>query len=388
MTGPGPTPGRAAFGAAISEHPVASLAVGEVVGAVLEQVGVGPDIAIVFVSGHGGDTIADIAEAIVSLLAPGVLVGSTAIAVIGGDQEAEDGPAISLWAGRVGAAEAVRLETVRAPEGTAVVGMPDAAAVGARTLVLLSDPHSFPVDALARATNEQYPNLRLVGGVASAPGGPGANRLVLGGTVHDHGAVGVLLPEGLGEFAVVSQGCRPVGEPYIVTSSSDNLIDGLAMRPPLERLQELVDDADDEERSLFSTGLHMGVVLDERASEFRRGDFLVRAILGADRETGAVRIGDRAPVGTTVQFHVRDAATATEDLEQLLAVVDADAALVFTCNGRGERLFGEPNHDASRVADAVGRGPVAGMFCAGEVGPIGGHNHVHGFTASMLFLFG
>ena len=378
----------AAFGAAISEHPTASFAVGEVVGAVLEQVGPSPDLAVVFVSGHATETVEEIAAAIETLLSPAAMIGATAVAVIGGELEAEDEPAVSLWAGRVGPVEAVRLETVRAPEGTAVVGMPDAAADGARTLILLSDPFSFPVDALARATNVQYPHLRLVGGVASAPGGPTANRLILGGSVHDHGAVGVLLPPGLGEFAVVSQGCRPVGEPYIVTASDENLIEGLGMRPPLERLQELVDEAGDDERALLARGLHMGIVVDEAATEFRRGDFLVRGILGADQASGGLRIGDRAPVGTTVQFHVRDAASATEDLDQLLAVVDADAALVFTCNGRGQRLFGSPHHDAERVAQAVGRGPVAGMFCAGEVGPVGGQNHVHGFTASMLFLFG
>lgn len=378
----------AAFGAAISEHPTASFAVGEVVGSVLEQVGQQPDVALVFVAGHDPAAFSDIGATIRSLLEPAVLLGSTAVAVIGGDLEAEDGPAISLWAGRVGPAEGVRLETVRAPEGTVVVGMPDAAADGARTLILLSDPFSFPADALARASNEQYPNLRIVGGVASAPGGPGCNRLLLDGNLHDNGAVGVLLPAGLGEFSVVSQGCRPVGEPFIVTSSHDNLIEGLGMRPPLERLQELVAGADDDERVLLASGLHMGVVVDETASEFRRGDFLVRAILGADHESGAVRIGDRAAVGTTVQFHVRDAATATEDLEQLLSAVDADSALVFTCNGRGQRLFGEPHHDAARVSASVGRGPVAGMFCAGEIGPVGGRNHVHGFTASVLFLFG
>lgn len=378
----------AAYGAALSEHPTASFAVGEVVGSVLEQVGEAPDIALIFVAGHDPAAFEDIADAIRKLLAPTVLLGASAVAVIGGDLEVEDGPAISLWAGRVGSVEPVRLETIRAPEGTAVVGMPDAAADGTRTLVLVSDPYSFPIDALTAASNNQYPHLRIVGGVASRPGGPGANRLVLDGQVYDDGAVGVLLPAGLGEFAVVSQGCRPVGEPYIVTAADDNLIQGLGMRPPLERLQELVADADDEERTLLASGLHMGVVLDETASEFERGDFLVRGVLGADRASGGLRIGDRAPVGTTVQFHVRDAATASEDLDELLAAVDADAALVFTCNGRGQRLFEEPHHDASRVATAVGRGPVAGMFCAGEVGPVGGHNHVHGSTASVLFLFG
>ncbi|MEM8707426.1 MAG: FIST C-terminal domain-containing protein [Actinomycetota bacterium] len=378
----------ASFGAAVSEHPDAAFAVGEVVGAVVEAVGESPDIALLFISGHTADMVEEITTAVHQLLRPGVLAGSTAIAVIGNDYEAEEVPAISLWAGRVGRAEAVRLETVRAAEGTAVVGMPDAAAEGARTLILLTEPYSFPLDGLTKASNSQYPHLRIVGGVASAVGGPGANQLILDGVLHHDGAVGILLPAGLGELTVVSQGCRPVGEPYIVTESQANLVQRLAMRPALERLGDLVDGADDDTKALLSTGLHVGLVLDESASEFRRGDFLVRGILGADHEAGAIRIGDRAPVGTTLQFHVRDAATATEDLESLLRAVDADAALLFTCNGRGQRLFGEPDHDAGRVSAAVGGGPVGGMFCAGEIGPVGGQNHVHGFTASALFLFG
>lgn len=378
----------ASFGAAVSEHPDPAFAVGEIVGSVVETVGEAPDIALLFVSGYSIAEVEEIADAVYRLLRPGVLAGSTAISVVGNDYEAEDAPAISLWAGRVGPAEAVRLETVRAPEGTAVVGMPDAAADGARTLVLLTEPFSFPLDALTKATNVQYPHLRLVGGVASAEGGPGANGVILDGVVHTDGAVGILLPAGLGEFTVVSQGCRPVGDPYIVTDSDANLVRSLGMRPALDRLNELVEDADDDTKVLLAQGLHVGVVVDESASEFSRGDFLVRAILGADHTAGALRIGDRAPVGTTVQFHVRDAETATEDLDALLRVVDADAALLFTCNGRGQRLFGESDHDAGRVSAAVGGGPVGGMFCAGEIGPVGNENHVHGFTASVLFLYG
>jgi small ligand-binding sensory domain FIST len=294
---------------------------------------------------------------------------------------------VSVWAGRTGPAEAVRLEVVRSADGTAVVGMPDAAAVGRRTLILLSEPHSFPTDAFLQAGNEQYPDLAIVGGMASA-GGPGANRLVVQGETHTDGAVGILLPEGLDDTAVVSQGCRPVGEPLIVTSSERNLVSELASRPALDRLRTLLDDADDDERALLSRGLHVGLVIDERPAEFGRGDFLIRGVLGADHEAGAIRIGDHAPVGTTLQFHVRDAASASDDLREMLAPVEADAALVFTCNGRGIRLFGTPDHDAEMVHNAVHGGAVAGMFCAGELGPVGGRNHVHGFTASILLFYG
>lgn len=377
-----------AFGAGISEHPDPADAVGEVVGTVVERIGIEPDIAVLFVSGHPRDRFAEIASAVHELLAPRTIIATTAVSAIGGDLEAEEGPAVSLWAAHVGPAEAVRLETIRTEDGTAVVGMPDGAAVGRRTLILLTEPFSFPADAFLHASNEQYPGLAIVGGVASAPGGPGDNRLFVDGAVHTDGAVGILLPEGLGEFTVVSQGCRPVGEPLTVTAADGNLVRGLGSRPALERLSELYDEADDSERALISNGLHVGLAVDETTEAFGRGDFLVRGVLGADQSEGALRIGARAAVGTTLQFQVRDAESARADLRELLRSVDADAALVFSCNGRGHRLFGESDHDATAVAEAAERGAVAGMFCAGEFGPIRGQNHVHGFTASMLFLYG
>jgi small ligand-binding sensory domain FIST len=375
----------AAYGAAISQHPDPAAAVGDVVGSVLEQVGQQPDTAVLFTTAEHTDSIHEIVESVRTLLAPTVLIGATAQAVIGGTLEAEEGPAISLWAGRLGAVEAVRLETISAPEGTAVVGMPDVAAHGPRTLLLLTEPRTFPASALMHAANRQYPDLQIVGGVASCSV---RNHVILNDLVHDDGAVGVLLPGGLGERVVVSQGCRPVGEPLIVTAAVSNRITELGSRPATERLSETVDAANDAERELLSRGLHIGLVVDEHASEFGRGDFLIRGVLGADHSSGSIRVGASTPVGSTVQFQIRDAAAANEDLREMLAFADADAALMFTCNGRGSRLFGAPDHDATLVAAAVNNGPVAGMFCAGEFGPIRGENHIHGFTASMLLLYG
>jgi small ligand-binding sensory domain FIST len=379
-------PGTATYGAAASEHPDPAHAVAEAAGAVLDRVGPAPDVAFVFVSTRHGDAIDDIAAACRAILRPGVLMGATAAGVIAGPVEMEDVPAVAVWAGRTGRAEAARLEAVRTPDGTAVMGLPDAAAVGRRTLVLLADPHTFPTEALVRAVNDRHPDLAVVGGLASA--GPGANRLVLDGEVHHDGAVAVLLPEGIGEISVVAQGCRPVGEPFIVTAADGDEVLELGSRPALDRLRELLGSADDDERELLTRGLHVGLVIDESAAAFGRGDFLVRAVLDADPERGALRIGDRVAVGTTLQFHVRDAVTADEDLRDRLQGVDADTALVFTCNGRGHRLFGEPDHDAALVSEAVHAQAVAGMFCAGEIGPVGGRNHLHGFTASTLLLYG
>ncbi len=374
------------FGAAVSQHPEPAQAVGEVTGAVLEAVGFGPDIAVLFVNGAHAPAMAEIAEAVQVLLQPGVLVGATAASVIGGPVEIEDEPAISLWAGRIGTCEPVRLEVRRGPEGLAVSGMSDDSTLADRTLLLLADPFSFPTEALIGAVRGRHPDLVVVGGLASA-GGPGANRLVVDGAVHDDGAVGVLFPRSLDSTVVVSQGCRPVGDPFIVTAADDNTIIELGSRPALERLGEVVDASDEEERALLARGLHVGIVVDESKPEFARGDFLIRAVVGADHTDGTLRVGERVPVGTTMQFHVRDAAAADDDLRSMLAGRRGASALVFTCNGRGTDLFGTPDHDAQIVSATVGEGPVAGMFCAGEVGPVAGVNHIHGFTASIL-LFG
>ncbi len=377
----------ATYGAAVSEHPDPAQAIGEVLGVVLEAVGAAPDVALLFVGGAHIGAIDDISDAVHRLLEPGVLIGSTTGSVIGGAEEVEDGPAISLWAGCTGPAEAVRLEAIRSADRVAVVGMPDEATVGKRTLLLLADPFSFPTEAFTIASNTQYPRLTVVGGVASA-GGPGVDRLLLNGSVHPGGAVGVLLPEGLGEVALVSQGCRPVGDPFIVTGAEGNAISGLASRPAMQRLTETIDNASDSDRALLTRGLHIGIVVEEGADHYASGDFLIRGVLGADHKTGALRVGTRTRVGTTVQFHVRDAMAASDDLGEMLGSIDADAALVFSCNGRGTQLFGTAHHDAAAVSEAVRRGPVAGMSCAGEIGPVGGENHVHGFSASVLLLYG
>jgi small ligand-binding sensory domain FIST len=310
------------------------------------------------------------------------------VSVLGGPQEVEDQPAIALWAGRTDPCVPLRLDARQDVEGWTISGIPDDIERDEpRVLVLLTDPLSFPVDALLSELRDTWPALTVVGGMVSASVAPDRNRLLLDGEIHIDGAVGVLLPADLAVRAVVSQGCRPIGDPFVVTRSRGNVIGELGGQPARRRLEQLVERSTPAERGLLSLGVHLGIVIDERREEFLRGDFLVRAILGAERETGGLVVGDQVAVGTTVQFHVRDAVTADEDLRLALAGPPAAAALVFTCNGRGVRFFGERHHDALLVHDATGRGAVAGMFCAGEIGPVGLHNFVHGYTASVL-LFG
>jgi small ligand-binding sensory domain FIST len=380
--------GTSRFAAALSQHPLPAHAVGEVAGQVLDQLGgVDPDLLVCFASAHFVGALDDAVHALDALLTPRVLVGSTASGVLAGGHEAEDGVGFAVFAACLPGAdlEPVVLRSEDTPDGPTVVGWPDRD-VDADLLLLAVDPFTFPTESFLRRVDGDRPGLRVLGGLASAAARPGGNRLLADGQIMGDGAVGVLVG-GTATRTVVSQGCRPVGEPWMVTKGGRNFVEELGGRPALDRLRELAEQVGDADRELLQRGLHIGFVVDEHRADFGRGDFLVRNVLGADRDTGAIAVGEHVEVGRTVQFHVRDAAAADEDLRALLAGESARGALVFTCNGRGRELFGVPDHDAGVIAEVLGPIPTAGMFCAGELGPVGPRNALHGFTASLA-LFG
>src|SRR5436309_1334178 len=103
-------------------------------------------------------------------------------------------------------------------------------------MLLLADPFTFPADAFLDRVNEDLPKLQIIGGLASAAMQPGRNRLVLDDQVTDSGAVGAVLTGGVEIRTVVSQGCRPVGKPYVVTKSDRNFLLELGGKPALQRL--------------------------------------------------------------------------------------------------------------------------------------------------------
>ena len=377
------------FAAALSEHPNAAVATGDVVGRVLEglgDLGQPPDLALVFVTPVHASSLDEIAATIRATLSPGALLGCAAVSVVGGEREVERGPAISLWAGRTGPVSPFHLTVAAAPDGLAFTGWPEQIPDETSALLLIPDPFTFPTDDLLRRLEQNRPGMPVVGGMASAAGAPGGNRLVIDGRVVSSGAVGAFLGPDVEVATVVSQGCRPVGSPFVVTRAEQNIVYELAGRSAVERLQEVAAELTDEDRELLADLVQIGRVIDENKLDFGPGDFLVRTVVGADPNSGALRVGDIVEVGSTAQFQVRDAESADQDLRRMVGGRSAQAALVFTCNGRGTNLFPEPHHDASVVSESLGGPPIAGMFCAGELGPIGGHNFMHGFTASVVLL--
>lgn len=384
------------FAAALSTAADTCDAVREVCRRAGESLAAAPSLAMVFFSPHHAEHAAFIAGEISGGLSAECLLGCTGESIVGNAQEIEGEPALALWLAALPGVnvQPMHLQFERTPEGGTVVGWPDDLPEpwpkGA-ALFTLADPFTFPADWLLERLNEDRPGVPVLGGMASGGYRPGDNRLLLGRRVITEGAVAALVHGPVNIQAVVSQGCRPIGRHYVITKAEQNIILELSGKPPLQQLQELFDTLPPREQQLAQHGLHVGRVINEYQERFERGDFLVRNCLGADRNTGALQIGDYVRAGQTVQFHVRDAGTADEDLRDLLGQArgagDPRAALLFTCNGRGTRLFDRPHHDAASLAELLGPIPVAGFFAQGEIGPIGGKNFLHGFTASAA-LFG
>ena len=382
------------YASALSIHPNSFEAAAECAGQILEQLGgERPDLAVVFASAHHLDRFADLSAGLRKLLEADVLIGATTSAVAGGHQEVEDGPGLSVFAADWGGGHArgIALDSAPTGDGFRIDGWPDDVRPDG-TLLLLADPMSFPVADFLHISNENFAGLQVIGGVASTPprgftmpemSGPVRCVLALDDSVRERGAVGVVLDPSIPVRTVVSQGCRPIGQPFTITSAHRNVIQELAGRPPLARLRDIIGSLDEADHDLVRHGLHVGIVIDEHASDFGRGDFLVRNLVGADESTGSLAIGEIVDVGQTVQFHVRDRASADADLAALLADVDGRAALLFTCTGRGKHLFGTADHDAQLLQDRLGSAAIAGMFCSGEIGPIGGQTFLHGYTASV-----
>jgi small ligand-binding sensory domain FIST len=263
-----------------------------------------------------------------------------------------------------------------------------------RAVLLLADPYSFPAEGFVEQANTALGGLPFVGGLASGVAGPGSVRLLLDGRAVDRGAVGVLLGGDVEVAPLVSQGCRPVGLPMTVTRSAGNVLLELAGTPALAKLREVLGALGPEDRAAAAGGISLGVAIDEYADAHDHGDFLVRAVLGADADRDGLVVGELVEVGRTVQFLVRDADAADAELRLLLARLRRDrapsGALLVSCNGRGAAMFdpaqhGGADHDVRTVRDGLGlRSGVGGFFAAGEIGPVAGRNHLHGFTACVL----
>ncbi len=351
------------------------------------------DVAFLFLSPeHAGEAEAA-AAAVMDILGPGALAGATGEAVIGTGCELEGVPAMSLLAMSLpgGRASVHHLSVRDTGDGPAVEMPAELLPAPGEPMLLIADPYSFPADAFLEGVEGRFQGAVAVGGLASGGAGPGEHAFICGRRVMRHGAIAVTVDGDVRLRVLVSQGCAPVGPEMVITSADGNVIHELAGRPAYERLTDIVAGLDDHGRDLVQRGLLAGLVIDENRAEYGSDDYLMRAVMGGDADQGSLVVGDTVRVGQTFRFHARDAESADADLRAALRR-HADngerpqAGLLFACNGRGSNMYSDPDHDAGAVVDELGPIPLAGMFCSGEIGPVGGHTFLHGFTATMALL--
>ena len=381
------------FAAAASEKTSLSVAIQETGQIVSGELGRTPDLTFAFVSPHHARNFPSMAASIRERLGGGLLLACTGETVIGGSREHEDCPAFSLWSGVLPGADLVpfQLEFEETPDGIMCSGLPDdlgTRAADTRAVLLLSEPFSSVPQSVLDLLADELPNVPVIGGQASG-GNPGENRLFLNDREIDRGAIGVVIRGGPHVRSVVSQGCRPIGAPYVVTKAERNVVYELGGAPPMQRLQEIYQVLPPRDQKLVEGGVHIGIALNEYQESFHRGDFLILNVVGVDKKTGALKAGGLIRVGQTVQFQIRDGETADADLKRLLERYSTEhprlpaAGLLFSCNGRGSRMFTTVDHDATIIQQHLGPLPLAGIFAQGELGPVGGKNYIHGFTASI-----
>ncbi|MUL37535.1 FIST signal transduction protein [Gloeocapsopsis dulcis] len=254
--------------------------------------------------------------------------------------------------------------------------------------ILLSDPFSSGVSDLLQGIDYAYPGSITVGGLASGSQIPGRIGLLCNDTLYRSGTVGVALSGNIVLDTIVAQGCRPIGEPYRVSASERNILLALEEQPPLEVLRDLISSLNDSDRQLAEHSLFIGVVRDEFKQNLEQGDFLIRNLLGVDPKVGAIAVADLIRPGQRIQFHLRDAETSADDLEWLLQRYlqthpdsSPAGALMFSCMGRGEMLYGKPNFDSQLFSSYMPDVSMGGFFCSGEIGPVSGSTFLHGYTS-------
>lgn len=360
--------------------------------------GTQPDLLMLFVTAAHQPNIANISRTLRQQLKPRQFLGTTAESVIGGEQEVERKPAASIMAMSF---DNVRVESfhIAQEEWEDLLNSKEAvknrlgSAEDTRGFIMIADPFTVPIVQFLDACSAALPQAPITGGMASALPQPDGVRLVLNDEVHTSGLIGVSIAGNIQMDCVVSQGCRPVGDTFVITKTGErNVIEQLNGKPALQAIEEMITGLPIEDRELLHThGLQMGRVIDQGKGHYGRGDFLIRSIIDVQRQTGAIIVGDRVSTGMTIQFHVRDANAADEDIRlllqgEMLLASTPSAALLFSCSGRGTRLFPLPDHDVGVVRELFGNIPVAGFFCAGEIGPVGRRNFIHGQTASLALL--
>jgi small ligand-binding sensory domain FIST len=385
---------------ALSTRPSLEAAVTDVVQRAVSSLTAPADLGLVFISSAFGSEYSRLLPLLAEKLSVPVMIGCSGGGVIGTTtegqtQEIESDAALSLTLAYL---PGVHLQVfhVLSEELPDLDSSPDAwiNLIGVDPsanpqFILLSSSFSSGINELLQGLDFAYPGSVILGGQASAGGRGGKIALFCNDRLYREGTVGLALTGNIVLETIVAQGCRPIGKPLQVTKAERNIILELDEQAPLVLLRDLINSLSEKERTLAQHSLFVGVAMDEFKLALQQGDFLIRSILGVDPAGGAIAIGDLVRPGQRLQFHLRDAEASAEDLEFLLeryqnqdnTTSSAVAALMFSCVGRGEGLYGKPNFDSALFKSYFQDLPIGGFFCGGEIGPVGGRTFLHGYTS-------
>ncbi len=353
------------------------------------------DLVILFVSSHHSINYEKIASLFSEKINTKCIIGCSAAGVIGNGHEVERRAGIAACAAYLPNVEITPFhiqqnelpnEDANPNEWFNITGLrPD----NCKAMMILPDPFTIRSDNLIAGLDYAFPETTKIGALASGGGQPGSNALFINNKSYTYGAVGVGFSGDLSVETIVAQGCRPIGEPMIVTDADINVINKIGDKTPLEILGEIFEKSSIREKRLIRRSLQIGIIMD-RFSSVNDEEFLIRNILGADEEDGSIAIGEMINEGQIIQFYIRDAKTADEDLKIILEKYadkfednKLESALLFSCLGRGQYLYGAPNHDTNLFANIVGDIPITGFFSNGEIGSIGDQTFLHGYTSSF-----
>lgn len=355
-------------------------------------------LGAVFMSPHFFDVADEVLEVLRVHARIPLLVGCSSQSLIINGEELEDqaGIVLQLFHLPGGTARAIRFDQESVDALASGEGWPAVTGVArdeVKGWLVFADPFHLDAEGWLRTWNQSYPEAPAVGGLASGLAEARRTQVYLDGQVYEEGGVAVALGGGVRIECMVSQGCTPIGAPWTITKADRNLILTIANRPAYSVLRDTFNDLPEDEQARAQHNLFVGFANSEYRDEFRHGDFLVRNLLGADLDRGILAVGAIPRAGQTIQFHRRNAESASADLagclvgtRQRIQGGTVYGGILSVCNGRGRRLFGRPNHDAGLIQEQLGSLPVAGFFCNGELGPVGGHNFLHGYTASLALL--
>jgi small ligand-binding sensory domain FIST len=354
------------------------------------------DLTVVFVAPQYKDFYDKIPDLVNRYLKPGVLFGCSGGGIIGNGEEVEQQAAFSITCASMPGVKIQPFysETKQLPDQDTSPSVwrewLDVNIEDQPHFIFLADPFSFRGEEFLAGVDFAYPNSKKVGGLASGAQGPGGNALYLGDKIYSNGLIGIALSGDIEVDTIVAQGCRPIGQPMKITACQDTLLKELDGKPTLEVLQDLNETLSDVDKKLLQTSLFLGIEMDAMKDDPKQGDFLIRNLMGVDRESQSLAIGALMRTGQLVQFHLRDKKMSSEDLDVMLTrylskgqAENASGALLFSCLGRGKYLYGEANHDTNMFQDKLGKIPLGGFFCNGEIGPVGNTTFLHGYTSSF-----